>query len=159
MQVEDHPIEYGDFEGTIPKGQYGGGTVMVWDFGEWKPRGDVDRGLAEGNLKFDLNGEKLKGSWALVRMRNRDARPDKPNWLLIKEKDEFAQPSESPAIIDTAPDSAVSRRTIDQIAKDNDRTWQSNRAQANVPPPQQPAKETSSKGHRIPKVSRATFPR
>ena len=65
VQVEDHPIEYGSFEGTIPKGQYGGGAVMVWDYGNWVPHSDVDRGLSEGHLKFDLNGTKLKGSWAL----------------------------------------------------------------------------------------------
>jgi bifunctional non-homologous end joining protein LigD len=66
VEVEDHPMEYGGFEGTIPKGQYGGGTVMVWDFGEWQPLGDVDKQLAEGNLKFMLKGTKLKGKWALV---------------------------------------------------------------------------------------------
>ena len=77
VQVEDHPIEYGGFEGTIPKGQYGGGTVMVWDYGDWKPLGDVDKGLAEGNLKFELHGKKLKGKWVLVRMRGHGERPDK----------------------------------------------------------------------------------
>ena len=71
VQVEDHPIEYGDFEGTIPKGQYGGGTVMVWDTGTWEPHGDFDRGLVDGHLKFELHGKKLKGSWALVRMHGR----------------------------------------------------------------------------------------
>ncbi len=133
VQVEDHPIEYGDFEGTIPKGQYGGGTVMVWDYGKWEPHADVDRGLKEGHLKFDLHGTKLKGSWALVRMHTRDAHPDKPNWLLIKERDEFARQEEEPAITEEAPDSAVSKRAIEQIATDNDRSWQSNRAQANEP--------------------------
>jgi bifunctional non-homologous end joining protein LigD len=73
VQVEDHPMEYGGFEGTIPKGQYGGGTVMVWDRGDWVPRGDVDQGLEDGHLKFELHGEKLKGSWALVRMRGRSS--------------------------------------------------------------------------------------
>src|SRR6516225_8221446 len=84
VQVEDHPIEYGSFEGTIPKGQYGGGTVMLWDYGTWKPLVDVERGLAKGDLKFELNGTKLNGSWVLARMRTRDERPGKPNWLLIK---------------------------------------------------------------------------
>ena len=91
VEVEDHPIEYAGFEGTIPKGQYGGGTVMIWDFGEWKPLVDVERGLRDGNLKFELHGKKLKGAWALVRMKGRNERPDKPNWLLIKERDQFAR--------------------------------------------------------------------
>ena len=133
VQVEDHPIEYGSFEGTIPKGQYGGGTVMLWDYGTWKPLVDVERGLAKGDLKFELNGTKLNGSWVLARMRTRDERPGKPNWLLIKHRDEFARSEADPAITDEAPDSAISGRTVEQIAKDNDRTWQSNRAQSQEP--------------------------
>jgi bifunctional non-homologous end joining protein LigD len=136
VQVEDHPIEYGNFEGTIPKGQYGGGSVMLWDFGEWEPvkdYADVDRGLAEGHLKFNLNGQKLKGRWALVRMHTHDARPGKPNWLLIKDRDEFARTEEQPPITERLPDSAISNRTIEQIGKDSDRVWHSNR-----PPDQQP---------------------
>jgi len=129
VQVEDHPIEYGNFEGTIPKGQYGGGTVMLWDFGEWEPLVDVDRGLADGQLKFNLTGQKLHGRWALVRMNTRDARPGKPNWLLIKDRDEYARQADEPSITDREPDSAVSKRTIEQIAKDNDRVWNSDRKQ------------------------------
>ena len=125
VQVEDHPIEYGGFEGTIPKGQYGGGTVMVWDFGEWEPLGDVDRGLTEGNLKFELHGEKLKGKWALVRMHGFAGRSDKPNWLLIKERDEFAREESETAVVDQSPDSAVTRRSIDQIAASEDHVWNS----------------------------------
>ena len=71
VEVEDHPLDYGDFEGTIPKGQYGGGTVMLWDRGFWKPDGDAGKMLAKGDLKFALMGEKLKGGWVLVRMRER----------------------------------------------------------------------------------------
>ena len=71
VEVEDHPLDYGDFEGTIPKGQYGGGTVMLWDRGFWQPEGDADKMLAKGDLKFTLAGEKLKGSWVLVRMHDR----------------------------------------------------------------------------------------
>jgi bifunctional non-homologous end joining protein LigD len=145
VQVEDHPIEYGSFEGTIPKGQYGGGTVMVWDYGTWKPLVDVERGFAKGDLKFELNGTKLKGSWVLARMRSRDERPGKPNWLLIKHHDEFAQSETDPAITDEAPDSAVSGRTVEQIATDNDRTWQSNRAQSNRAEDQAPATRTPPK--------------
>lgn len=125
VQVEDHPIEYAGFEGTIPKGQYGGGTVMVWDFGDWKPLVDVDRGLRDGNLKFELHGKKLKGAWALVRMKGRNERPDKPNWLLIKERDEFAQAESEPAITDVAENSAVTNRTMDEIAASADHIWQS----------------------------------
>ncbi len=124
VEVEDHPMEYGGFEGTIPKGQYGGGTVMVWDFGEWEPLGDVDQQLEKGDLKFILNGTKLKGKWVLVRMRRRDTdRSDKPNWLLIKERDEWEQPEGSPAITELAPDSALTQRTMEQIAESNDHVW------------------------------------
>ena len=136
VQVEDHPIEYGNFEGTIPKGQYGGGSVMLWDFGEWEPVDDyqdVDRALAEGHLKINLKGQKMKGRWALVRMKSRDERPGKPNWLLIKDRDEYARTEDQPSITERFPNSAVSKRTIEQIGEDSDRVWHSNRA-----PDQQP---------------------
>ena len=129
VQVEDHPIEYGNFEGTIPKGQYGGGSVMVWDFGTWAPLEDADKGLEKGHLKFNLNGQKLHGRWALVRMHTTDARPGKPNWLLIKDRDEYARTEDEQPITERLPDSAVTKRTIEQIGEDNDRVWQSNRAQ------------------------------
>ena len=131
VQVEDHPMEYGGFEGTIPKGQYGGGTVMVWDYGDWKPLVDVDQGLEEGNLKFELHGQKLKGKWVLVRMHGHGERPDKPNWLLIKEKDSFVRSADDPAITDEAPDSAITQRSIEQIAKSEDHVWDSNRGDRN----------------------------
>jgi len=134
VEVEDHPIEYGSFEGTIPKGQYGGGTVMVWDYGTWKPLVDVDAGLARGDLKFELNGTKLKGSWVLARMHGRNEHPEKPNWLLIKHRDEFARSEDVPPITDEAPDSALTGRTVDQIARDNDRTWQSRQSRNQVQP-------------------------
>lgn len=127
VEVEDHPLEYAGFEGTIPKGQYGGGTVMVWDFGDWKPLVDVDRGLRDGNLKFELYGKKLRGAWALVRMKGRNERPDKPNWLLIKERDEFVQTEMEPPITDSAQNSAVTNRTIEEIAASNDHVWNSGR--------------------------------
>lgn len=88
VQVEDHPLEYRDFEGTIPKGQYGGGVVMVWDEGYWRPEGDVGEGFASGSLKFALDGSRLKGRWALVRMKAKPGEKN-ANWLLIKEKDEY----------------------------------------------------------------------
>jgi bifunctional non-homologous end joining protein LigD len=127
VQVEDHPWEYAGFEGTIPKGQYGGGTVMVWDRGEWIPHGDPEQGLKDGEIKFELRGKKLKGNWVLVRMNGRAGGPNKTNWLLIKEKDKFARDSSAPAITDEAPNSAVSGRTMDEIAESHDRVWNSAR--------------------------------
>lgn len=90
VQVEDHPLEYRNFEGTIPKGEYGGGVVMIWDEGTWQPQADVDEGLRLGSLKFALKGRRLKGKWALVRMKVKEGEA-KDNWLLLKEKDEYAQ--------------------------------------------------------------------
>jgi bifunctional non-homologous end joining protein LigD len=91
VEVEDHPLDYGDFEGTIPKGQYGGGTVMLWDRGFWAPEGDADKMLAKGDLKFNLDGEKLHGSWVLVLMKNDKFKSKRNNWLLIKHRDEYAK--------------------------------------------------------------------
>ena len=92
VEVEDHPLDYGDFEGTIPKGEYGGGTVMLWDRGFWVPEGSMDpaKALSQGELKFILAGEKLQGSWVLVRMRHDRTGGKRTNWLLIKHRDEFA---------------------------------------------------------------------
>jgi bifunctional non-homologous end joining protein LigD len=108
MQTEDHPIEYNQFEGVIPEGQYGGGTVMIWDRGSWEPEvEDVEQALAKGDLKFKLHGKKLRGSWVLVRMRPRQ-------WLLIKHRDKAAS---SIDITAAKPRSAVSRRTLASIAR------------------------------------------
>ena len=108
MQTEDHPIEYNQFEGVIPEGEYGGGTVMIWDRGTWEPEvNDVDAALAKGDLKFKLHGKKLKGSWVLVRMRQRQ-------WLLIKHRDNTASTAD---ITSEKPRSAVSRRTLAGIAR------------------------------------------
>jgi len=127
VQVEDHPWEYAGFEGTIPKGQYGGGTVMVWDKGEWTPHGDAEQGLIDGELKFELRGKKLKGNWVLVRMHGPAGGSNKTNWLLIKERDRLARESSAPAITDEAPNSAVSGRTMEEIAESHDRVWNSAR--------------------------------
>lgn len=87
IQVEDHPLDYGKFEGTIPKGEYGGGTVILWDVGTWLPLSDVKKGLEQGVLKFSILGERLKGSWALIKIKTeKDS-----HWVLVKEKDEYAQ--------------------------------------------------------------------
>ena len=93
VEVEDHPLDYGDFEGTIPKGQYGGGTVMLWDRGYWMPeaRGSRRAASSKGELKFTLAGDKLQGSWVLVRMQHDRNGGKRTNWLLIKHRDEFAQ--------------------------------------------------------------------
>jgi bifunctional non-homologous end joining protein LigD len=132
VQVEDHPMNYGDFEGIIPKGQYGGGTVMVWDHGTWEPHVDVDEGLRNGSLKFAMHGEKMKGNWALVRMGGRAATESKPNWLLIKEHDAYERAPGDVPITEEAPDSAQTGRTMDQIARAEDRVWQSNRAEKGI---------------------------
>jgi bifunctional non-homologous end joining protein LigD len=126
VQVEDHPMEYGGFEGTIPKGQYGGGTVMLWDEGTWEPIGDADASLAKGNLKFILHGQKLKGKWVLVRMGGKAADEAKPNWLLIKEHDEYEQGAGDEPIVEKEPNSVLTQRDLEAIARDGDHVWQSN---------------------------------
>ena len=92
MQVEDHPLEYGDFEGIIPEGEYGGGTVLLWDKGTWEPVEDGRKGYRDGALKFILHGEKLQGKWMLVRRGGKRADPSERHWFLFKERDEFAKP-------------------------------------------------------------------
>ena len=103
--VEDHPISYSSFEGTIPAGQYGAGKVIVWDNGTWHPIGDPQAGLNAGNLKFELRGHKLKGKWALIKIKGREERGDP--WLIIKEKDEFVRPASEFSVVDEAPDSVL----------------------------------------------------
>ncbi|OQA16412.1 MAG: putative DNA ligase-like protein [Firmicutes bacterium ADurb.Bin356] len=93
VQVEAHPLEYKDFEGVIPKGEYGGGVVMLFDEGFWEPHNDTAKGLDEGMLKFTLHGRRLKGKWALIRLKQSN-RADKANWLLIKENDEHVKPTD-----------------------------------------------------------------
>jgi bifunctional non-homologous end joining protein LigD len=132
VQVEDHPLDYGGFEGIIPKGQYGGGTVMVWDRGTWEPHVDVAEGLKKGNLKFALHGEKLKGNWVLVRMNGRAADKGKPNWLLIKEHDAEERGPDDEPITEQAPDSVSSGRDMEAIAKAKDRVWNSAGNQSSV---------------------------
>ena len=117
VQVEDHPIEYNTFEGTIPKGEYGGGTVMIWDRGTWEYGGDtpdaldgIRAGLQEGKLQVVLRGRRLKGAWALVRTGRRGS---KPQWLLIKQRDRYASADEEP--VDRFTTSVVSRRSMSGI--------------------------------------------
>src|ERR1700684_335139 len=116
MQVEDHPLEYGSFEGVIPEGEYGGGTVMVWDNGEWIPESaDVEAALEKGDLKFTLEGKKLHGSWVLVRTRGFGSKPDK-SWLLIKHRDRYASDKD---LTVSQPRSVQSKRLLADIARDN----------------------------------------
>ena len=114
MPTEDHPIEYAKFEGIIPEGEYGGGTVMIWDEGTWTPEvPDVDAALKKGDLKFTLDGKKLHGSWVLVRIRAREG--GRPPWLLIKHRDEHASKDD---IAEDEPRSVVSKRILAEIARD-----------------------------------------
>ncbi|MDR6534974.1 non-homologous end-joining DNA ligase [Variovorax soli] len=111
VHVEDHPVSYAGFEGTIPPQQYGAGTVIVWDRGEWQAEGDARRGLAEGKLKFELRGNKLRGHWTLVRMRGKGEKQEP--WLLIKEQDAHARPLADYDIVEAEPDSVLSGRDVD----------------------------------------------
>ncbi len=158
VEVEDHPLDYGDFEGTIPKGQYGGGTVMLWDRGTWQPEGDPEKMLAKGDLKFSLDGEKLHGSWVLVRMRNDKFKSKRNNWLLIKHRDTFARDGSGEAIL-KKDKSVASGRTMKAIEAGTGKTpkpfmrakrfkadavWQSNHdAQDGEPEPVKPKKITA----------------
>jgi bifunctional non-homologous end joining protein LigD len=119
VEVEDHPIPYGDFEGVIPKGQYGGGTVQLWDRGYWAPEDGQDpaKALLEGHLKFVMEGQRLHGGWALVRMADDKPGAKRHNWLLIKHKDEAAADAEHAAALLAQDRSVASDRTMDQIAK------------------------------------------
>ncbi|GGD71152.1 DNA ligase D [Rhizobium anhuiense] len=118
VEVEDHPLDYGDFEGTIPKGQYGGGTVMLWDRGYWEPEGKMspEQALAKGDFKFTLEGKRLHGSFVLVRMRNDRDRGKRTNWLLIKHHDEFSVDENGAAILEENQTSVASGRTMEMIA-------------------------------------------
>jgi bifunctional non-homologous end joining protein LigD len=158
VQVEDHPMEYGGFEGTIPKGQYGGGTVMLWDTGTWEPVGDANEGFRTGRLKFILHGHKLKGHWTLIRMGGKAAQESKPNWLLIKEHDEYERPADAPAIVEEAPNSVITHRDLDAIGSAADHVWDSRTGlaadeRAKSAPQKKSAKERSSIA--IPKGAKA----
>jgi bifunctional non-homologous end joining protein LigD len=123
VHVEDHPLDYGSFEGTIPQGQYGGGTVMLWDQGTWEPIGNADRDLARGNLTFILHGKRLKGRWHLVRLRSkRPGDAKRENWLLIKGKDEYAD-ANGDAATEKFQKSVVSGRGMEDIARASGKSW------------------------------------
>ncbi|HKD82194.1 MAG TPA: DNA polymerase ligase N-terminal domain-containing protein [Candidatus Angelobacter sp.] len=125
MQVEDHPVSYFQFEGKIPEGNYGAGTVMVWDIGTWEPLGDADEMLAKGDLKFRLRGKKLNGAFVLAKMRSRRPGSKGTEWLLIKKKDEAMQPDFD---IDKLDFSALTNKSLNRIAGDErSAEWESNR--------------------------------
>ncbi|HEY6177842.1 MAG TPA: non-homologous end-joining DNA ligase [Kofleriaceae bacterium] len=123
VRTEDHPLDYADFEGVIPPGEYGGGTVVVWDRGSWAPEGNAREAINKGKLSFALHGEKLRGRWHLVRTRG-DGKAE--NWLLFKGRDEAA--SDEIDITADKPASVVSGRTVDEVAAARDRVWHSNKA-------------------------------
>ena len=125
MRTEDHPLEYGGFEGIIPKGEYGGGTVLLWDRGTWEPLEDPHAGLKKGALKFRLHGTKLQGAWTLVKIKSREARDADKTWLLIKERDDKVRPLAEYDVTEARPESVVSGRGLEEIARDRDRVWHS----------------------------------
>src|SRR5690349_11024174 len=136
VEVEDHPLDYGTFEGTIPEGEYGGGTVQLWDRGVWKQQSDRSplQDLTDGHLKFEVNGKRMHGGWALVRMRDRDVRPGRTvrhNWLLVKERDEAAQPGNADALAREVT-SVKTGRTLEEIASRARKKWRSNRSSSSA---------------------------
>lgn len=146
VQTEDHPLEYGDFEGVIPAGEYGGGTVLVWDRGTWMPVGDPRRGLASGKLKFRVQGEKLAGGWTLIKLRGRAAADGKQNWLLIKERDEAARSADEYDVTAERPESVQNGRGVASVARARKRTWRSKT-------------EGSSRNRKPPGARRGALPR
>ena len=162
VEVEDHPLDYGDFEGTIPKGQYGGGTVMVWDRGYWDCE-DPERAYPKGKLDFTLEGEKLHGGWILTRMRKREGEK-RTNWLLIKHRDEFAREGKKNSILDEDT-SVASGRSMDEITAGKGRgpkpfvtakksrapakaEWKSHRAAARASPAKKRSRPVAARTNR-----------
>ncbi|MFG1344857.1 DNA ligase D [Xanthobacter autotrophicus DSM 431] len=153
VQVEDHPLDYAGFEGTIPPGQYGAGNVIVWDRGFWTPEGDPHAGYAKGHLSFRLDGEKLHGGWHLVRMAPRGG-GKKDNWLLIKAEDADARPEGAPDILDDAPASVLTGRDVTDISAADPA------ATSKRPPARRPAARSSGPAEPDPPVSQQpTFPK
>jgi bifunctional non-homologous end joining protein LigD len=128
MRTEDHPLDYGDFEGTIPKGEYGGGTVMLWDQGRWipDPRKDPSKTIEEGHLHFTLEGDRMKGEWVMFRLKPKPGEKAEP-WMLKKVTDDYADPGDGDALVDNCVTSVTTGRTMAEIAAGED-VWQSNRA-------------------------------
>jgi bifunctional non-homologous end joining protein LigD len=145
VHVEDHPLEYGDFEGTIPKGEYGGGTVIVWDRGAWTPLGDARKGYAKGHLEFELHGEKLHGRWHLVKMHGKPSEK-RENWLLIKAEDEYAQSDSAPDILEARPDSVKTHRNLAEVAEGAPKAAAKPRGRGRGPAPEASPPKGAKKG-------------
>jgi bifunctional non-homologous end joining protein LigD len=143
VMTEDHPLEYGGFEGVIPKGEYGGGPVMIWDEGTWEPLGDPDEGLRKGDLKFRLHGHRLNGDFVLVHMKPREEDRGRHNWLLIKKRDDYAGDGDEPTQeFDT---SVKTGRTMEQIEHGDSAVWTSNKAQKKTSAPPKKRAATAKK--------------
>jgi len=134
VETEDHPLAYGSFEGIIPKGQYGGGTVMLWDSGTWEPEGDPRTGIKKGHLSFKLHGERLQGGWHLVRMHARPGEKRK-NWLLIKQDDNEANEKNGDILLKKYMVSVKSGRSMEEIARGKSKIWNSNKNEKSEPAP------------------------
>ncbi|RZL89137.1 MAG: DNA ligase D [Variovorax sp.] len=153
VHVEDHPVSYAGFEGTIPPKQYGAGTVIVWDRGEWAPEGDARRSLAEGKLKFELRGDKLRGHWTLVRMRGKGEKQEP--WLLIKERDDEARPLDEFDVVEELPDSVLTGRDVDDPPPV---TYGSRKSEPAPATKKAPARKTATAKKRAPAGARASLP-
>jgi len=132
VQVEDHPIAYNQFEGQIPEGQYGAGKVIIWDEGTWMPVGDPRKGYRDGHLKFDLQGAKMQGRWALIRLKGKESEKQPP-WLLIKDRDDFSRPERDFSVVDEMPDSVVPLRKMGKGAGPKDKATSRSNAQPALP--------------------------
>ena len=164
MMVEDHPVSYLHFEGVIPPGNYGAGTVMVWDTGVWEPMGDPAAMLEKGDLKFRLEGEKLKGGFVLARLRSRRPGSKGNEWLLIKHRDEYTVERYDPGELDR---STLTGRSLEEIAADlNSARWESNQQESEEPadesrpwsPPGQPVAGKPHPPNRRAKLWRSVRP-
>jgi bifunctional non-homologous end joining protein LigD len=161
VEVEDHPLEYGGFEGVIPEGEYGGGTVMLWDRGTWAPADPDPAGaLRNGALKFVLNGEKLRGNWMLVRLHGRKKADERQrNWLLVKERDAAAVPGSGGAVTADLPFSVASGRSLDGIAADRDRVWHSDpQGTTAYPVAASPSPKKGRRGPPVPAAREGSMP-
>ena len=150
MRTEDHPLDYGTFEGTIPKGEYGGGTVMLWDRGTWipEPGKDPSKTIEEGHLHFKLEGERMKGDWVMFRLKGKPGEKSEP-WMLKKVTDDIAEPGNGDALVDGFVTSVTTGRTMAEIASGSDQ-WRSNRGGKTAggprrsPPPRRQSSSTRS---------------
>lgn len=143
VHVEDHPISYADFEGTIPAKQYGAGKVIIWDKGTWEPLEDPHKGFAKGSIKFEMHGHKMHGRWTLVRMKGRGDDKQEP-WLLIKEKDEYARSSEEFSLVDEMPDSVKDLPMPERVQRKVEALREEEEEQAPAPKKRTPAKKKAA---------------